>query len=193
MPERFPIRLCVCGFLAILSAATIARGADEYTLDPMHSGVNFKISHLGLSWIHGRFDEISGHFTIDPQDPGSSSFEMTINAESVDTNNKKRDDHLRSPDFFNAKQFPTMTFKSTSVRPSKDGYDVTGDFTMHGVTRPVKFQLVGGRTKDFPKGVHRTGFSAEIVLKQSEFGMTKFAQALGDNVYTEVSFEGTKK
>ena len=182
-----------CVFSAVLAGAAIARAADEYAIDPMHSGVTFKISHLGLSWVHGRFDELSGHFTIDPQDPASCSFALTINAQSVDTNNRKRDDHLRSPDFFNVKQFPTITFKSTSVQPVKDGYDVTGDLTMHGVTRPVTFKLVGGRNAEFPRGVHRTGFSAEFVVKRSEFGITKFAEAVGDNVYAEISFEGTKK
>ncbi len=170
-----------------------ARAADEFAVDPMHSGVNFKISHLGLSWIHGRFDNYSGSFTLDGADPGKSSFTLTIKTESIDTNNSKRDDHLRSPDFFNAKQFPAITFKSTAVKPAKDGYEVTGDLTLHGVTKPVTFTLLGGRKAEFPKGVQRTGFSTELVLKRSEFGMTKFGEMLGDDVHVAVSFEGTKK
>jgi len=193
MPTQFRTCISLCVFSAVLAGAAIARGADEYAIDPMHSGVAFKISHLGLSWIHGRFDEFSGHFAIDPQDPASCSFELTISAQSIDTNNRKRDDHLRSPDFFNVKQFPALTFKSTAVQPVKDGYDVTGDLTLHGVTRPVTLKLVGGRSAEFPKGVHRTGFSAEFVIKRSDFGISKFAEAVGDNVYAEVSFEGTKK
>jgi polyisoprenoid-binding protein YceI len=176
--------------LVLLGAA--AGRADDYAVDGMHSGVTFKISHLGLSWVYGRFDDFSGEFTLDP-DPGKCSFGLTIKTESIDTNNQKRDDHLRSPDFFNAKQFPTITFKSTAVQAIKDGYEVTGDLTLHGETKPVKFALVGGRKAEFPKGVHRTGFSTELVIKRSEFGMTKFTEALGDDVHVAISFEGVKK
>ena len=117
----------------------------------MHSSVTFKISHLGLSWVHGRFDDVAGNFTIDPNDPGKDSFDLTIKAQSVDTNNQKRDEHLRSPDFFNVKQFPLLTFKSTAVKATDSGLEVTGDVTMHGVTKPVTFPLVGGRTAGSPR------------------------------------------
>ncbi len=193
MHKRFPGLVFAAVLVGGLVATVPARAADEYTVDPMHSGVNFKISHLGLSWIHGRFDNYSGSFTLDLADPAKCSFGLTIKAESIDTNNAKRDEHLRSPDFFNAKQFPAITFKSTSVKPVKDGYAVTGDLTLHGVTKPVTLTLLGGRKAEFPKGVQRTGFSTELVLKRSEFGMVKFGEALGDDVHIAVSFEGTKK
>jgi polyisoprenoid-binding protein YceI len=170
-----------------------ARAADDYAVDPVHSGVTFKISHLGLAWVHGRFNDFAGNFTLDPDDAGKCSFGLTIKAESVDTNNPKRDDHLRSPDFFNVKQFPAITFKSTAVKAGKDGYQVTGDLTLHGVTKPVTFALAGGRKAEFPKGVQRTGFSTELTLKRSEFGVDKFGQAVGDEVYIAISFEGTRK
>jgi polyisoprenoid-binding protein YceI len=179
--------------LSLFGAALPTRAAEDYAVDPMHACVNFKISHLGLSWVHGRFDRFAGGFTLDADDPGRSSFVMTINADSVDTNMQKRDDHLRSPDFFNAKQFPTITFKSTSVKAVPDGYQVTGDLNLHGVSRPVTLGLMGGRKAEFPKGVQRTGFSGELLLKRSEFGMDKLSPAVGDEVYIAVSFEGTKK
>src|SRR5438045_581123 len=125
--------------LAALLLFAASAGADNYAVDGMHAGVSFKISHLGLSWTYGRFNEMSGDFTLDPADPSKSSFNLSIQVNSVDTNNKKRDDHLKSPDFFNVKQFPAITFKSTSVKPVKDGYQVTGDLTLHGVTKPVTF------------------------------------------------------
>ena len=193
MPAQFRTWTLVCLFSAVIAVAASASGADEYTIDPAHTGVTFKISHLGLSWTHGRFDDVSGRFVVDSADPAACLFELTINAESIDTATRKRDDHLRSPDFFNVKQFPVMTFKSTAVQPTKDGYEVTGDFTMHGATRPLTLKLVGGKTAEFPKGVHRTGYSAEFVIKRSQFGITKFAEAVGDNVYVEISFEGTQK
>jgi polyisoprenoid-binding protein YceI len=179
--------------LSVLGAAVPARAADDYAVDPMHAGVTFKISHLGLSWVSGRFNELSGSFTIDPEDAGKSSFGLTIKAKSIDTNNSKRDDHLRSPDFFNVKQFPAITFKSTAIKAIKDGYQVTGDLTLHGETKSVSFALVGGKKAEFPKGVQRTGYSTDLTIKRSEFGMDKFAGAVGDEVRIFISFEGAKK
>src|ERR1700722_19623241 len=100
---------------ALLGLGMVATG-DDYTIDTAHSGVVFKISHSELDWVFGRFNEFSGEFTIDPSDPSKSSFTMKIKPDSVDTNNAKRDGHLKSPDFFNTKQFPTMGFTSTSVK-----------------------------------------------------------------------------
>jgi polyisoprenoid-binding protein YceI len=190
MQKRFRGPALAAVVLAVFGAAPVR--ADEYAVDAAHGGVTFKIAHLGLSWVPGRFNDFSGEFTLDA-DPARCSFGLTIKTESIDTNNQKRDDHLRSPDFFNAKQFPAITFKSTAVRAIKDGYEVTGDLTLHGETKPVKFALVGGRTAEFPKGVRRTGFSTELVIKRSEFGITKFIEALGDDVHVAISFEGTKK
>jgi polyisoprenoid-binding protein YceI len=178
---------------AVLCAVAPARAADNYAVDPVHSGVHFKISHLGLAWVHGRFNDFSGSFTIDPDDPSKCSFGLNINTASVDTNNQKRDEHLRSPDFFNVKQFPAVAFKSTGLKAIKDGYQVSGDLTMHGVTKPVTFALTGGRKAEFPKGVQRTGFSTELILKRSDFGIDKFTEAVGDEVHIAVSFEGSKK
>ncbi len=178
---------------ALLCTAAPARAADNYELDVLHSGVNFKISHLGLSWIFGRFNDFSGSFTIDPSTAGKSSFALDIKAESIDTANRKRDDHLRSPDFFNVKQFPAITFRSTAVRAIEGGFEVTGDFTLHGVTRSITVPLKGGQKAEFPKGVHRTGYTAELTIKRGEFGIDKFAGAVGEDVHITVSFEGVKK
>lgn len=185
------VRLFVC--VVLLAVGTGPAVADEYTVDGMHKSVSFKASHLGLSWTHGRFNDVSGSFQIDPADAGKCSFSLTIKAESVDTGFAKRDDHLRSPDFFNVKQFPTLAFQSTEVKPIKDGYQVTGNFTLHGVTKSVSFPLVGGRKAELPKGVQRTGFSTELSIKRSDFGMDKMTEAIGDEVFISISFEGTKK
>ncbi len=181
--------------LFVAGAAAPLQAADNYSIDPMHSGVHFKISHIGLSWIYGRFNNYSGSFTIDPEDAGKCSFELKIDTETIDTNNSKRDAHLRSPDFFNVKQFPAIAFESTGVKAIKDGYEVTGNLTMHGVTKPVTFALVGGKTAEFPPGVPRTGYSTELIINRSEFGVGKaqFANALGEDVHVAISFEGTKK
>ena len=178
---------------ASLCGAAAVQAADDYAIDDMHTAVTFKISHLGLSWTHGRFNDVSGTFTIDAADPAKSAFAVTIKTESVDTNNKKRDGHLQSPDFFNVKQYPAITFKSTSVKAIDGGLEVTGDFTLHGVTKPLTFALKGGAKAEFPKGVQRTGYSAELKIKRADFGMDKLAPAVGDDVYIAISFEGVQK
>jgi polyisoprenoid-binding protein YceI len=169
------------------------QAADNYTLDAVHSSVSFKIQHLGISWIHGRFNEVSGKFSINTDRPSKSSFSLTIQPASIDTGNKKRDGHLSSPDFFNVKQFPRLTFKSTSVKFTKDFYEVTGDLTMHGVTKSITFSLNGGKSVEFPKGVKRIGFSTDLILKRSAFGMNKMLPAIGDEVHVSIAFEGVKQ
>ena len=176
---------------ALMGLGMVASG-DDYTIDTAHSGVVFKISHSDLNWIYGRFNDFSGEFTIDPSDPSKSSFTMKIKPESVDTNQTKRDGHLRGPDFFNTKQFPSMSFKSTSVKPIEGGYEVTGEFTMHGQTKPITINLKGGKTVSGKMG-QRTGYTAEFALKRSEFGISKFSPMLGDEVWVSVSFQGVKK
>jgi polyisoprenoid-binding protein YceI len=190
MTKRFPGVVLAAALFSVLGA--LPAWADEYNVDGTHAAVSFKIAHLGLSWTHGRFNDVSGTFTIDPV-ASKCSFSLTAKADSIDTNNARRDTHLRSPDFFNAKQFPAITFQSTSVQPTQGGYQVTGNLTLHGVTKPVTFALMGGSKSEFPKGVQRTGFSTELVVKRSEFNMKTMIGAIGDEVYLAISFEGVKK
>ncbi len=185
--------LCAMALVAsALMGLGMAATGDDYTIDTAHSGVVFKISHSDLNWIYGRFNDFSGEFTIDPSDPSKSSFTMKIKPESVDTNQPKRDGHLKSPDFFNVKQYPSMSFTSTSVKPIEGGFEVTGDFTLHGQTKPITFNLKGGKTVAV-KGMQKTGYTAEFAIKRSEFGISKFSPMLGDDVWVSVSFQGAKK
>ena len=180
--------------LSVVAGVGSVGRADDYVIDAAHSGVTFQISHMGVSYIPGRFNEFSGNFTLDTSDPAKSAFALTIKTESVDTNNAGRDKHLRSPDFFNVKQFPAITFASTAVKAIEGGYEVTGDLTLHGETKPVTFSLKGGKSAQFPPGVQRTGFStSQVVVKRSDFGVGKPMPVLGDEVYVSISFEGTKK
>jgi polyisoprenoid-binding protein YceI len=183
----------LCALVPFILAASPAfvRAAENYTVDAAHTSVTFKISHLGLSWTHGRFNDVAGSFVVDA-DPAKSSFTLNIKPESIDTGNRQRDDHLRSPDFLNVKQFPAMSFKTTAVKAASDGYDVTGDFTMHGVTKSIKFNLTGGKTAEFPPGTKRTGYSTDLVLKRTDFGVGA-AGPIGDEVHVSISFEGTSK
>jgi len=182
--------LATCTLAAITCAA--AARADDYALDPAHTAFNFKIQHLGVSWTYGRFNACDGTFHIDA-DPAKTSFALQIKTDSVDTGNQQRDDHLRSPDWFNSKQFPLITFKSRAVKPTATGYEVTGDLTLHGVTKTVVLGVEGGGKAEFPQGVQRIGYTSNVVLKRSEFGMTTMVGPVGDDVYLSISFEGIKK
>jgi polyisoprenoid-binding protein YceI len=121
--------------IATSLASFPALAADTYKLDPVHSHAEFKIMHLGVAYQYGRFNDIEGTVVVDEKNPANSKVDVTIKTESVDTKAEKRDEHLRSPDFFNAAQFPNLTFKSTKVEGAgKDKYKVSGNLTMHGVT-----------------------------------------------------------
>ena len=182
----------------VIGAVSCAGGqsvlaADEYAYDLVHSSVSFKARHLDISWIHGRFNEVEGKFSLDRENPSKSTFELTIKTDSVDTANKARDEHLRQPDYFDTKQFPTIEFKSTSTKAIEGGYEVTGDFTMHGKTKKITFVLKGGKEHDF-KGTKRVGFSTELSLKRSDFGFDKSAIGpIGDEALILIDCEGVRK
>ena len=180
------------GLAALVAAlGSTARAADTFSVDPVHSSVSFMTSHAGISYIHGRFNDFSGKFVIEG-DPTKSSFTLSIKIESVDTNNQKRDEHLRAPDYFNAKQFPTMSFQSTQVKAVSGGYEVAGDLTLHGVTKPITLQLKGGEFAEFPKGTKRIGFQTSPVIKRSEFDVKAGIPAIGDEVYVNIAVEAVK-
>ncbi|MFM8251771.1 MAG: YceI family protein [Planctomycetota bacterium] len=194
--RRFFSSVLLAGVLASVlhvSGLTV-RAADDYTYDAVHSSVSFKARHLDISWIHGRFNEVDGKATIDRDDPSKSSFELVIKADSIDTANKARDEHLRQPDYFDAKQFPTLNFKSTSVKAMKGGYEVTGDFSMHGKTKRITINLEGGGKESVQNGVKRLGFSTQFALKRSDFDFDKRNIGLiGDEALILIDFEVMRK
>ena len=177
----------------VWSGGKSALAADEYAYDLVHSSVSFKARHLDISWIHGRFNEVEGKFSLDRENPSKSTFQLTIKTESVDTANKARDEHLRQPDYFDTKQFPTIEFKSTKTKAIDGGYEVTGDFTMHGKTKQITLVLKGGKEHAF-KDVKRVAFSTELSLKRSDYGFDpKAIGAIGDEALILIDCEGTRK
>src|SRR4030081_840864 len=124
--------------VALIGASLFsANAADTFKVDPVHSFVLFSVQHLGIANTYGRFNDISGTVVFDKDNPAKSSVEVSVPLDSLDTHNSIRDRSLKSPDFFNAKQFPTMTFKSTKVEGSGDTLEVSGDITIRGVTKPL--------------------------------------------------------
>jgi polyisoprenoid-binding protein YceI len=179
---------------ALLVALTsTTQAADTFTVDPVHSSVSFMISHAGISFIHGRFNDFSGKFVIDKKDPAKSSFNLTVNVASVDTNNQKRDEHLRASDYFDAQQYPTMSFHSTLVTPVDGGYEVVGKLTLRGISKVVTLNLKGGeKTVEFPKGTERVGFVTTPIIKRSDFDMKAGLPAVGDEVFIKIGVEAVK-
>lgn len=177
----------------LVACGASARAADTYTVDLVHSSVSFMTAHAGISKIHGRFNDFSGTFKLDAADPTKSSYFLSIKIDSVDTNNAKRDEHLRAPDYFNAKQFPTMTFQSTKVKKVDGGLDVTGDLTLHGITKQVVVPLRGGKMAEFPKGKMRVGYEASLTIQRSQFDVKEALEALGDDVFITIGVEAVKE
>jgi len=179
---------------ALLSAA--APAAESYKVDNVHSTVIFRVKHMDASYAYGRFNEMAGSFSIDEADPARTTLDFQVTADSVDTNSAKRDQHLKGPDFFNAKEFPKITFKSKDVKKvGKDAYEVVGDLTLHGVTRPVTVKVAAIGTAKRPVvmgGGYAAGFEGQFVVNRSDFGMKGMVGPIGDEVRVTVSVEGTR-
>jgi len=169
-----------------------ARAGETYQVDPLHSSVVFRVKHANTAFFWGRFNDITGTFALDSADPSQVKLEFQVKAASVDTANTKRDQHLKGPDFLNAVQFPTITFASKSVEKSGTAYLVTGDMKLHGVTRPITVQLTPTGTGRGPTGGEIGGIEASVVIRQSDFGITKMAGMIADNVLIYISAEGAR-
>ena len=145
-----------------------------YNIDPAHSGAHFTVRHMMITNVRGSFKKVSGAVVYDPENPAASSVQAEIDAASINTNDDQRDAHLRSGDFLDVEKFPTLSFRSTKVEPQGEGeWKVTGDLTIHGVTKPVvlKVEGPGPESKD-PWGNFRTGASATTKIKRGDFGLT---------------------
>ncbi|HEY7161070.1 MAG TPA: YceI family protein [Acidobacteriota bacterium] len=158
--------------IALLFAVGLAFSADTYQVDTNHSTVGFSAKHLVISTVPGKFKEFSGTIVYDPQDISKSSVTGTIKTASIDTGVSNRDDDLRSANFFDVEKYPEITFKSTKVEKSDDGVMVTGDLTIKGVTKQVKFPAtVNGPIKD-PWGNSRIGFSFGFEINRLDYGIS---------------------
>jgi polyisoprenoid-binding protein YceI len=163
----------------------------KYIIDQQHSGITFEVNHLGYTDVVGRFNNISGDFNISTD---QSSLNIAIQSASIDTNHDKRDDHLRSPDFFNAKQFPVISFSSSLEIEDSNGQSfIEGTLELLGVSKPIKLNIKKGKEGKDPWGLYRTGYSATGVIKRSEYGMNFMQGGLGDDIHIKMNIEAVKQ
>jgi polyisoprenoid-binding protein YceI len=179
--------------LLALAPALAHAASTNYEIDASHSSVQFAVSHLGMTRIAGRFDQLQGDFRYDPAHIEKSSARMTVQAGSIDTDHDKRDASLRSDDFFDAAHFPSIRFESKSVNGNGSAFTLVGDLALLGVSRPVTFRVnKTGEGRD-PWGGYRAGFEATTTLKRSDFGMRYMLGAVGDEVTVTIEIEGIRK
>jgi polyisoprenoid-binding protein YceI len=194
-------RHVVLSTLLLLFTLAVAgpAAAAEYQIDASHSTVGFQVRHMAISKTNGVFDDYTGSFSFEPGKPESWSCEAVIQATSVNTNNQKRDDHLRSEDFFHVAEFPTLTFKSTGVK-MEDAFEgiLKGDLTIHGVTKPVELEFEVMGTVTDPWGNERAGFSATVKINRKDFDLSynnvleAGGLVVGDEIKITLEIEGIK-
>jgi polyisoprenoid-binding protein YceI len=186
-------KLLVALALATVAATSFGRAAT-YKVDPAHSFLLFKISHFGAGYVWGRFDDLGGKVDLDPSATSKDSVNFTVKSASVDTGNPKRDEHLKSPDFFNVRQFPEITFTSTKVERTGDNtFAVTGNLTLLGVTKPQTVTVKELGTGKGMMGETRTGFETTFTIKRSDYGMKFMVGPAGDEVTLILDAEGVKQ
>jgi polyisoprenoid-binding protein YceI len=187
--------------IAIVVALPVLAHADTWQIDSSHTSVEFTVRHMMISNVKGQFQKTTGTITANGNDPASAKIDVTIDASSVDTRVERRDAHLKSPDFLDVAKFPTITFKSTKVEADGPGkWKVTGDLTIHGVTKPVVLEVEGsGEPIHDPMGNTRAGASATMKIKRSDFGLI-WNKALetggvlvGDEVAISIDVEAIKQ
>ena len=186
--------------VTLLALPLVAQDAapEAWSVDKGHSTATFKIRHFTANVV-GQFRDFDGSINIDRGNPAKSNVEFTIQAKSIDTGSERRDNHLRGADFFDVEKFPTITFKSTAVAAkSKDVYDVTGDLTMHGVTKRVTLPVTFLGFAKHPRG-EKAGFEIETTLNRKDYGITwnraldEGGFMLSDDVKVTINLEVDRK
>jgi polyisoprenoid-binding protein YceI len=183
--------------LALLPALALAAEATTWNIDPAHTQSTFTVRHMVISNVRGEFQSTKGVVKLDAQDPTKSSVDVTIDAASIHTREERRDAHLRSPDFFDVQRFPTITFRSTKIEKAGSGYKVTGDLTMHGVTRPVVLDATLTSEVKGVAGETRRGAQATTKVNRQDYGlkwnkMVEAGPVVGDEITIEISAELVK-
>ncbi len=179
--------------LVAISLGSINAAAATYRVDPSHSFVQFRIQHLGYSWLYGRFNDISGEFRHDPSAPDDNWIVVEIKTASIDSNHAERDKHLREEDFLDVKRYPTATFRSVRYTGTAEQGELEGELFLHGVRKPITLQVKKlGEGKD-PWGGYRAGFIGTTTLRLKDFGITYNLGPASETMELELGIEGIRK
>lgn len=178
--------------LALGSIAATSPAAD-YEIDHAHSFVEFRIKHLGYSWLYGRFNRFSGQFTYDPDNPQANAITVSIDPASVDTNHAERDKHLRGSDFLDVAKYPEAKFESTMYSGDADRGTLEGMLTLHGVTKPISIRLEKLGEGNDPWGGYRAGFIGTTTLTRRDFGISYNLGPASESMELELGIEGIRK
>ncbi len=194
MSFKLSFKALPAGLAALAMSLSVSMAnAAEYNIDPTHSFINFKTKHLGFSWLSGTFNKISGTMDFDPEGGADQKVNMVIDTASLDTNHAERDKHLRSPDFFDVEKFPTATFVSTGYSGDANGGTLSGDLTLHGVTKNISIDVSKIGEGEDPWGGYRAGFEGSYTLKRSDFGMDFNLGPAAEEVQVDLFIEAIKK
>ncbi len=180
--------------VAFSAFASLTASAQTYQIDPVHTSLIFRVKHMNTAYVYGRFNHVTGTVVLDEANPARSSVTIEVDANSVYTGNEQRDNHLRSPDFFNTRQFPSIRFVSTQVsRVNANTVRVRGNLTIRGVTRPITADVVLTGKGRSPQGKEIIGFETTFTIRRSEFGIRYGLPGLGDEVRVTLSVEAGRQ
>ena len=189
-PTIWVVRTLVC-LLICATFASIGQ-AQTYEIDNDHTSLVFAVSHSGLSYTYGRFNKCSGQITIGEEE-ADQSFLFTVDAKSIDTNNRLRDDHLKGPDFFDIRVFPKIEFRSVELSNDGDNFTAEGTLEMHGAKKDISIQMTKIGIGKGPRGKTRIGFFSKFSVKRSDFDIRSLPTVIGDEIAITLSFEGILK
>ena len=179
--------------LALMTSSAVMAKTENYKIDPTHSFVQFKASHLGFSWLFGRFNDVKGELVFDSEDISKSQVSVTIDTNSLDSNHAKRDKHLKSDDYIDASKFPEATFKSTKVSQKGEDIMISGELNFRSISKTldIKAQLIGAG--DDPWGGNRRGYQGIATFDMTDFGMKGKAGTARSQIELRLFIEAIKK
>ncbi len=195
LTRRLSAALLAGAIAAPISALPVTAQAAEYVIDTegQHAFIEWRINHLGFSWLYGRFNDFEGSFEYEDGQIEDASVDVTIDMASLDSNHAERDKHLRSDDFFDVNEYPEASFKSTGIESTDDGFVITGDLTLRGVTKEIEIEAEKIGEGEDPWGGYRAGFHGTTTLTLKDFGIDYDLGPAATTAEVTLSVEGVRQ
>jgi polyisoprenoid-binding protein YceI len=191
--SRSVLIFLLLGFF-VLILPNVGFPMGDFIIDPEHSSILFRVKHLGITFVSGRFNRAMGRYVSPGGETGKAEIDIRVRVLDIDSGNAVRDEHLRSPDFFHAEKYPWITFKSVSIELlSAESFKVAGDLSFHGVTRRITIEALKTGNREDGQAQIRTGFQATFTIRRSDYGMKHMLGGIGDRVELTVNVEGARK